>query len=85
MLAILVSNAEVYSLFSVKECHDYGKLWQIKKKKNTLFPITKELFPLKDIPDYVDLYITIRNLITCPAYDFGYSNITYIKLKHEQF
>lgn len=46
---------------------NYGKL------KNIYFPlpITKELFPLKDIPDYVDLYITIRNLITYFAYDLA--------------
>jgi hypothetical protein len=68
MLAILVSNVEVYSLFSVKDCHEYGKLWQIKEY---IFPITKELFPLKDIPDYVDLYITIRNLVTYFAYDLA--------------
>lgn len=68
MLAILASNVEVYSLLSVKECHNYGKLWQIKEY---IFPITKELFPLKDIADYVDLYITIRNLITYFAYDLA--------------
>jgi hypothetical protein len=53
MLATLTSNVEGYSLFSVKEFHDYGKLWQIKEY---IFPTTKELFPLKDIPDYADLY-----------------------------
>ena len=68
MLAILASNVEVYSLFSVKKCHDYGKWWQIKEY---IFPITKELFPLKHIPDYVDLYITIRNLITYFAQDLA--------------
>ena len=68
MLAILASNVEVYSLFSVKECHEYGKLWQIKEY---IFPITKELFPLKDIPDCVDSYITIRNLITYFAYNLA--------------
>jgi hypothetical protein len=39
--------------------------------KEHIFPITKELFPLKDIPDYVDLHITISNLITFFAYDLA--------------
>ena len=60
MFAILASNVEVFLLFSVKECHDYGKLWQ---SKEYIFPITKELFPLKGIPDYVDLYTWLCCLI----------------------
>jgi hypothetical protein len=62
MIATLASNVEVYSLFSIKDFHDYGKVkrqWSIY-----IFPITKELFPLRHVPDYVDLQLTIRNLIT---------------------